>query len=379
MTRRLLLATLGALLVLLGGALLWTPARVLFTTGLLIPDLLPGFPFQPATITGRAVVREPVSFQLGDGTPREADVYRIPDGRERGAVLLFLGVNPAGRDDERVVNLATALARAGMVVMIPWSPAMTERRIDPDEADHLVHAFNHLRALPYVNAERVGLGGFCVGSSIAFISAADPRIRDDVSFVNFFGGYYDAYEFLAQVASHSRTFESKVEPWTPGVLTVAVFTSEVIETLPDAGERETLAAAFAPDGGGLDALPAGMSADARVAALLLSRPTLEEARRLVAALPAEGRHKIERVSPKTFVHDVRAPVLVMADVEDSLVPSTESRRLARDFEAQGGNTYLTMFTLFEHMDPTRQVSRMEYLREAGKLLQHLYRMLLFAQ
>ena len=160
---------------------------------------------------------------------------------------------------------------------------------------------------------------------------------------------------------------------------MAVFTSEVIETLPDAGERETLAAAFAPDGGGLDALPAGMSADARVAALLLSRPTLEEARRLVAALPAEGRRKIERVSPKTFVHDVRAPVLVMADVEDSLVPSTESRRLARDFEAQGGDTYLTMFTLFEHMDPTRQVSRMEYLREAGKLLQHLYRMLLLSQ
>ena len=326
MTRRLLLATLGALLVLLGGALLWTPARVLFTTGLLIPELLPGFPFQPAAITGRAVVREPVTFQLGDGTPDEADVYRIPGGRKRGAVLLFLGVNPASRDDERV-----------------------------------------------------GLGGFCVGSSIAFVSAADTRIRDDVSFVNVFGGYYDAYEFLAQVASHSRTFEGKVKPWTPGTLTVAVFTREVIETLPDAGERETLAAAFAPDGGGLDALPAGMSADARVAALLLSRPTLEEARRLVAALPAEGRRKIERVSPKTFVHDVRAPVLVMADVEDSLVPSTESRRLARDFEAQGGDTYLTMFTLFEHMDPTREVSRTEYLRESGKLLQHLYRMLLLSQ
>ena len=136
MTRRLLLATLGALLVLLGGALLWTPARVLFTTGLLIPELLPGFPFQPAAITGRAVVREPVTFQLGDGTPDEADVYRIPGGRKRGAVLLFLGVNPASRDDERV-----------------------------------------------------GLGGFCVGSSIAFVSAADTRIRDDVSFVNVFGGY----------------------------------------------------------------------------------------------------------------------------------------------------------------------------------------------
>ena len=49
-----------------------------------------------------------------------ADVYAPAGGGKRGAVLLFMGVNPAGKDDPRVVNLANGLARAGMVVMIPW-------------------------------------------------------------------------------------------------------------------------------------------------------------------------------------------------------------------------------------------------------------------
>ena len=63
-------------------------------------------------------------------------------------------------------------------------------------------------------------------------------------------------------------------------------------------------------------------------------------------------------------------MLATAGLEDNLVPSPESRRLARDLEAQGGDTYLTMFTLFEDMDPTREVSRTEYPRESGKLLLH---------
>ena len=69
---------------------------------------------------------------------------------------------------------------------------------------------------------------------------------------------------------------------------------------------------------------------------------------------------------------------VMADREDPLVPSTESRRLAHDFAASGGHTYLTIFTLFQHMDPTRKVGPVTYSIESGKLLLHLYRVLLIA-
>ena len=38
-----------------------------------------------------------------------ADIYRIPDGKKRAAVLLFLGANAAGRDDKDVVKLGDAL------------------------------------------------------------------------------------------------------------------------------------------------------------------------------------------------------------------------------------------------------------------------------
>ena len=33
------------------------------------------------------------------------------------------------------------------------------------------------------------MGGFCVGASSATVAAHDSRIREQVKFVNFFGGY----------------------------------------------------------------------------------------------------------------------------------------------------------------------------------------------
>ena len=61
--------------------------------------------------------------------------------------------------------------------------------------------FEHLRGREYVDAQRVGLAGFSVGASFALAAAADPRIADDIAFVNAFGGYYDAADLLAQIAA----------------------------------------------------------------------------------------------------------------------------------------------------------------------------------
>ena len=53
-----------------------------------------------------------------------------------------------------------------------------------------MHAFQYLKSREYVDSNRVGMGGFCVGASFALVAAADPRIRRDVVFVNAFGPYF---------------------------------------------------------------------------------------------------------------------------------------------------------------------------------------------
>ena len=72
---------------------------------------------------------------------------------------MFLGVNPAGRDEPRVVGLAEGFERSGVVVMIPWSDTMTQRRVTVDDVDNLVSAFQYMLSLDAVDPQRAGMGG----------------------------------------------------------------------------------------------------------------------------------------------------------------------------------------------------------------------------
>ena len=213
--------------------------RTAFHTALFVLQVL-DLPLKPQSWFTGQPVREEVRFpqQMGEGV---ADVYRIPDGKSRAAVLLSLGANAAGRDDADVVNLGNALARAGFVPMFHRSPTMTLRHnIDAGEQKNLVWAFEYLAERDYVDPEKVGMGGFCVGASFALVAAADPRINERVRFVNAFGPYFDAEELMLQIASRSSVYQGQRAPWEPDQLTRRVFANELIETLEDGAEAELL-------------------------------------------------------------------------------------------------------------------------------------------
>ena len=356
------------------------PGRAGFKTLLLVPQLLPDAPVKPLEWFTRTAERQEVAFPtaLGSGV---ADLYQIPDGRERAGVLLFLGVNPAGRDDPRVVNLGHALARAGFVVMIPWSEKMVERRLDVEAPGDLVSGFLYLQGRDDVDDERVGMAGFCVGASMALVATVDSRIRDEVSFINSFGGYYDARDLMAQIASHTSFYEGVEESWEPSDQTRDVFTTELIEGLDDSEDQATLEAllfrgiSLSPVQ--VEALFKRLSPQARAVYRLLQGPTLEEARTLMAELSSHGLEVLASVSPSVYIGDVKARVLIMHDREDDNVPSEESRRLADALSGRGNIRY-TEFSFFQHMDPTRSVDFFTFVGEAFKLYWHLYDMVAVA-
>ena len=272
-------------------------------TVLFVMQMLP-LPVKPQTWVSREPVREAVTFPLsyGQGT---ADIYRIPGGKVRAGVLVFFGINPAPRDDHRVVNLGKGLARAGFVAMFAWSPSLMGKRIDAAEPDNLVWAFRYLRELEYVDPDRVGMGGFCVGASMAILAASDPRINAEVNFVSSFGCYYDMADMVKQVASNRSFYCHTVKPWDPNDLTQEVLTNQLIEGLEEERERDLLASIFigegvAAEGPSLD----GLSTEGKTVCRLLSslaaraeerRLTLEEADRLVHELPPRIQAELTKV------------------------------------------------------------------------------------
>ena len=340
-------------------------------TALFIPQTLPGLPVRPQGWFTRTPIKEEVSYPLASSIG-VADLYRPPGDGPYPAVLLFLGVNPAGRDDPRVVRLADGLARSGMVVLIPWSESMVEKRIEVEGVDNLVHAFQYLRDLEMVDPSGVGMGGFCVGASLAAVAAEDPRINQSVAFVNFFGGYYRLVDLVVAISSRQSVYGDTVEAWEPDSLTQEVFTAHLIKGVADVEDRETLTRIFVGRDAGARQRAGELSPHGQIVFRLLDGATsVAEARQLVSQLPAEVQREMEALSPETYIDRLEARVLIMHDREDDLVPAEESRRLA-DALRERGNVYYTEFSFFQHVDPTRGVSPLTYARELGKLFLHLY-------
>lgn len=358
------LAVALVLLALVGAG--WShPGRTAVKTALFVLQIMPQVPVHPQEwLTPEPRVRE-VRFPTSDGAG-VADLYEPSRPGKKGAVVLFLGVNPAGRDDPRVVNLGKALARAGIVTLIPWSESMTQKRIEPAEVDTLVGAFQYLSRLSSVDARRVGMGGFCVGASFALMAAADPRIREQVAFVNALSVYYDARDVVVQVASRTRFWDGTTEPWEPDSLTREVFEGHLLASLSQT-EREGVRQALAGDRLAREAL----SPSARAVLALLEGPSLAEARSLLPQLPPQALSFLERISPSQYVDGLRARVLIMQDREDALVPSPEAKRLAQALQGKVPVRY-TQFSLFRHVDPERQVGPVRFVGEVWKLFRHLY-------
>lgn len=376
---RLLQAIAIALAVALGlaaVALVATPqGRAAARAVGFVAQVLPAVPVKPATWFADAPTRQDIRYPLsGDRGGGVADLY-LPAGEgKRSGMLLFLGVNPAGRDDERVVNLAEALARSGVVVMVPWSEAMTQKRVEAGEVDNLVRAFEYLAAHEAVEGDRLGMAGFCVGASFALAAAQDERINERVSVFNSFGGYYDARDLMASVIARQRFYEDDVRAWQPADLSVEVVRRHMIDTLPDEDERQLLWQALAAGSDAPAGLPDGLSAEAQAVYALLTAPDLQTARRLLDRLPPAALDTLRRISPSASIGRLRAKLLVMHDREDRLVPSEESHRLV-EAAPDGIGVHYTEFSFFNHLDPTRPVGRVEFAREAGKLFLHIYRIM----
>ena len=338
-----------------------------FRAALFVPQVL-DFPIKPQSWFSGGPVRHEVTYPQDTGTG-VADVYRIPDGERRAAVLLFLGANAAGRDDEDVINLGESLARGGFVAMFHWSPTMAlQHNIDPVEIDNLVRAFQFLEQQHWVDPGRVGIGGFCVGASFSLVTAADPRISDRVQFVNAFGPYFDAGDLLLQVVTRSRLDHGVRTSWQPDPLTLKVFANELIETLSDPQDREILNTVFV-DGrtADLDNLtPAGRN----IAELIQGVPP-DAAAGVLDELPRDFLEAMDRISPSRYVNELKAKLLVLHDRDDELVPSAESRRLAAAMRERGDIRYTELLS-FDHVRPTSGTGVWQLFTEGFKLYRHMY-------
>ncbi len=349
-----------------------------FQTALFVTQVL-DIPFKPQAWFTLTPVRREITYPTSS-VSGQADVYYIPDGKRRAAVLVFLGANATGRDDPEVINFGHALARAGMAPMFVWSATMgLQNNVDPSEVENLVWAFQHLRDQEYVNPSRIGMAGFSVGGSFIMVAASHPRIRDDVAFVNAFGAYFDARDFFVQIASNTQRTGDGLKDWDVDPLTRRVFANELVEVAPTAAERETLTRFFVNHGEVSATELDGLSDTSQLSLRLLQGTTPEEAETLLGSMPPEFLADLDRISPRSHLANYENRLLIMHDVGDQLIPVGESRRLVTTLRDQGRqNLYYTESDIFDHVRPNADLQVMRLAAGAAKLYRHMYRILRLA-
>jgi pimeloyl-ACP methyl ester carboxylesterase len=225
---------------------------------------------------------------------------------------------------------------------------MDNAQLFPNLPQVVVEGFQFAEQQPYIRADRIGLLGLSMGAPLVLSAAARPEIRDDVRAIDASDGLYTLQDAILSVTTHTIDDDGVVHPWQPCHNAQIVIRNALASTLTDPQEIAALQQAFfvsRPQPVDRDRLSTGGQAIYD----LLSRPDRSTGAQLLAKLPELAQQDFASISPAAQLQDIHAPLFVMYDRGDDVLPFTGSRELCRRAKALGLRTYCTPFTHFGHV------------------------------
>jgi len=330
--------------------------------------VFPMIPSQPVDWVTSTPLIEKVKYPTHN-SEAEGELYRPSTGGPHPGIVVCLGVVPFGVDHPQVPILGKALARAGFVTLLYWSPAMRDFRLDPEDIENISLAYHWLVKQPYVDPARSGLLGTCVGGSFALMAAGNPLIRDQVAFLCAYAPYSSLWTFARDVASGTRASGDGQEPWQVDPLTRKVFVHSMTSFLAP-GEAEWFRSRFTNENG--QPVHHDMSADAQAIYSLLTARDANDAEKALHRLPEVVQERLTTLSPMNYLKDIRAPLIVLLhDRGDQVIPVSESRRLCSALAWRAGVHYTEM--QFQHLDPVKaKLPLFRLVREFGRFFRAIY-------
>jgi dienelactone hydrolase len=377
------------LLLLVGAAVALLPGgRAVYRAGMLLPSVITSAQPAPLAVNGGDVRHSQVTISSESG-PVYLDVYEpvdaappIPGAREGILVIAGVGDN---RKEPALVNISTALARAGFVVMQATTPALIDYTLTPRDTDAITQATLALERWPGVGADRIGILGISAGDALACLAAADLRLHGKLAFLTLFGGYYDATNLLRDVGRRALEVDGKLVSWNPQDVPINVLANSVADTLPpnDASRiRSALGvfgSALGENGRPLDAETlAQMSPGAVAAYHLLYGDQPDQAEANLAALPPASHDLLRALSPSSVVDALQARIYLMHDTSDQYVPFTESRDFDAALTRLGRSHEFVELNGFQHVEVRSGATVGELVGDGAHLFAILYQLLLIA-
>ncbi len=248
-------------------------------------------------------------------------------------ILFVPGATRKGREDERVVSAARALASAGRRVFVPELD-LYDRVFRRSDVARLVAALEVLG-----DRRPVGVVGFSYGGSFAFVAATHPAVVDDVAFVATFGSYYDLRNVIQGITTGSTSLDGDLVDFDTVPEARQILLDAATGLVPSSRSLELADALEAKD-------PSTLPRGTRALFDLLVNADPRRTAALVAALPQAVEETLRFFSPASHAQDLAAPLFVMQARKDPATPWTEAVLLERAVR----DSRLVLLDRFSHVD-----------------------------
>lgn len=285
-----------------------------------------------------APVRTAIGWR-GPARPRLGDLY-APAEPALGRLVAVPGFTVHGKDDPRLVELATSLARARFLVLVPEIDGARALRVRLEDRDAIADAAGHLAARPGPDAP-VGVVAISYAAGLAALAALETGA---IGYLVLVGGYHDTVELARFIARDNEADGSgQLLPAAK-----AMFLASHAALLDDSAERAALLAlAERRMAGEAEAVAALGPQGASLLALVDNRDP-GSVERLVAALPAPVREFLLGLSLRgRDLAPLAGRLVLIHGREDRVIPWQESRDLA----AAVPGTELFVIDGFSHIEP----------------------------
>jgi dienelactone hydrolase len=298
-----------------------------------------------------------------------ARVYRPVGGlgiaRPRGLVLGH-GVHWLGIDEPRLVGLARAFARAGVVVLTPELGPLADYRVDDEgNLDALRVSVRWLARDPGVRPGGVGLLGVSFAGGLSLRVASEPALAADLAYVASIGGHHD----MARVAKYFVTDrvdtpDGEID-WKAHDYGLAV----LVYNAPDrfVSERDVPHLRAAVRAFLRESYPAAESAALSLTAdgravfdHIAHRDRHALAATVLRELPSM-KPSMDAASPAGRLSQIHVPVFLLHGAHDDVVPPSESRFSARD-ALGSSDVHLLVTSKIGHAEMGKDESALDELR-----------------
>lgn len=213
------------------------------------------------------------------------------------------------------------------------------------------------------------------------LAAADPRIRDKISVVATFGGYYDLRTVMSFLLTGANEYGGQLRYLRPDAAFRWMFAYRNLELLRSSLDRKKLKHIIEKRNryelADADRLAKSLGPEGRAFYRFIVNTDPERFPPLYEGLPLRVREYVYQLSPARATKYITASFIIVHGTDDYSVPFTESVRLA---DAVGKKNRVSLallpqFTHFESIEPSVEDRYQRYVLGGWRLFNSIYRLL----